>query len=148
MYGIKLATSQKEPLLLPSFWWLSSCCPSSTCHDLDYASCIEQPLSRLFLYPSASLNYLIFGGDVRDAFAHSPAPIIPTFVASNDVYSDWYLIGTTFALSVALCFLYSTPSKNTPKQHVFFEVHFNTIMKNPGFGIKSTRGETSKHRCF
>jgi hypothetical protein len=37
-----------------------------------HASCIEQPVFRLFLGLSASLNYLICGGDAQDAFAHSP----------------------------------------------------------------------------
>ena len=58
-----------------------------------YASCtIEQPAFRLFLALSASLNNLIFGGDAQDAFAHSPAPTVPTFVAIADeaCYSNWY----------------------------------------------------------
>ena len=46
-----------------------------------YASCIEQPVFRLFLALSASLNYLIYGGDAQDAFAHSPAPTVPTYVS-------------------------------------------------------------------
>jgi hypothetical protein len=55
-----------------------------------YASCIEQPVFRLFLALSASLNYLIFGGDAQDAFAHFPAPMVPTFVAIDEAYSDRY----------------------------------------------------------
>jgi hypothetical protein len=53
-----------------------------------YASCIEHPVFRLFLALSAAQNYQIFGGDAQDAFAHSPAPTVPTYVAIDDAYSD------------------------------------------------------------
>ncbi len=55
-----------------------------------YASCVEQPIGRLFLALSAALNYVIYGGDARDAFAHSPAPKIPTFIRIDDAFADWY----------------------------------------------------------
>ena len=32
-----------------------------------YALCVEQPIGRLFLALSAALNYVIYGGDARDA---------------------------------------------------------------------------------
>ena len=35
-------------------------------------------------------NYLIYGGDAKDAYAHSPPPSIPTFVSIDDQYAEWY----------------------------------------------------------
>jgi hypothetical protein len=55
-----------------------------------YASCVKQPVSCLFLALSAALNYVIYGGNAQDAFAHSPAPKVPTFICINDAYADWY----------------------------------------------------------
>jgi hypothetical protein len=55
-----------------------------------FASCVEQPVARLFFALSATLNYIIIGGDAQDAFAHSPAHRIPTFIRIEDAYAEWY----------------------------------------------------------
>ena len=44
----------------------------------------------MFLAISAYLDLKIYGGDAKDAFAHSPAHSVPTFVTIDDQYSDWY----------------------------------------------------------
>jgi hypothetical protein len=55
-----------------------------------YASCVEQPIFCLFCTLSAAQNLLVYGGDAQDAFAHSPAPKIPTFIRINDAFAEWY----------------------------------------------------------
>ena len=57
---------------------------------LTYSSCVEHPIQRLFLAISANLDLKLYGGDAKDAFAHSSAPSVPTFVTIDDQYSDWY----------------------------------------------------------
>ena len=57
---------------------------------LTYSSCVEHPIQRLFLAISANLDLKIYGGDAKDAFAHSPAPSVSTFVTIDDQYADWY----------------------------------------------------------
>ena len=39
-----------------------------------YSSCVEQPVQRMFIALSALLGHSLFGGDAKDAFAHSPPP--------------------------------------------------------------------------
>jgi hypothetical protein len=55
-----------------------------------YASCMEETVSCHFFALAAALNYLVYGGDAQDAFAHSPAPKIPTFVHINKAFAEWY----------------------------------------------------------
>ena len=57
---------------------------------LTYPSCVEHPIQRSFLAISANLDLKISGGDVKDAFVHSPAPSVPTSVTIDDQYADWY----------------------------------------------------------
>ena len=56
-----------------------------------YSVCVDQPIQRMFLTLSALKNYRIYGGDVTNAYAHSPADFAcPTFVAIDNQYYDWY----------------------------------------------------------
>jgi hypothetical protein len=94
MYGKPLYPS-KNAIILNRHWQYciktSGKCHSHNCCDGSpraapklhalaetYASCIKQPIFCLFCALSAALNMQIYGGDAQDAFAHSPAPKIPT----------------------------------------------------------------------
>jgi hypothetical protein len=55
-----------------------------------YSSCVEQPVQRLFFALSAELGYRVYGGDAKDAYAHSPPPERPTFCEIDDAYAEWY----------------------------------------------------------
>jgi hypothetical protein len=52
-----------------------------------YASCVEQPVSCLFFALSVAMNYLLYGGDAQDAFAHSPVLILPARLSSQACHS-------------------------------------------------------------
>ena len=49
-----------------------------------YSSCVEHPIQRLFFAIAAGVNLRIYGGDVKDTYAHLPGPRIPTYVSIND----------------------------------------------------------------
>ena len=106
-----------------------------------YASCIEQPVFRLFLALSASLNYLLFGGDAQDAFAHSPAPTVPTFVSIDDAYSDWYFDKYGICLEKGMVLPVLHALQGHPEAARLWEEHINTILNDPEFGFKSTTHE-------
>jgi hypothetical protein len=106
-----------------------------------HASCIEQPVFRLFLALSASLNYLIFGGDAQDAFAHSPAPTDPTYVAIDDAYSDWYFDKCAVRLERGLVLPVLRALQGHPEAARLWETHINTILNDPEFGFQSTAHE-------
>ena len=36
------------------------------------------------------MDHQVFGGDIKDAYAHSPGPDVPTFLKIDDVYADWW----------------------------------------------------------
>ena len=55
-----------------------------------YSSCVEHPIQRLFFGIAAARNLRVYGGDAKDAYAHSPGPSIPTYVSIDGQYSDWY----------------------------------------------------------
>ena len=55
-----------------------------------WSSCVELPIQRLFMGISAALELTIYGSDILDAYAHSEAPGIPTFLKIDDAYSDWW----------------------------------------------------------
>lgn len=57
---------------------------------MTYSSCVEHPIQRLFFAISAQLNLKIYGGDAKDAFAHSPGPAVPTYMSIDDAFSKWY----------------------------------------------------------
>ena len=67
-------------------------CAAPALHQLaqTYASCIEQPCVRLFTALSTALLYTIYAGDACNAFAHSPAPRVPTFLRINDTFAKWF----------------------------------------------------------
>jgi hypothetical protein len=106
-----------------------------------YASCIEHPIFRLFLALSASLNYLIYGGDAQDAFAHSPAPTVPTYVAIDDAYSDWYYDKYDIRLERGLVLPVLHALQGHPEAARLWEEHINIILKDPEFGFQATTHE-------
>ena len=55
-----------------------------------WSSCVELPVQRLFLGIAAANNLRIYSSDIRDAYAHSEKPIVDTYLAIDDAYSDWY----------------------------------------------------------
>ena len=55
-----------------------------------YSSCVKQSVQQMFIALSAILGHNLFGGDAKEAFAHSPPPKQPTFVQIDDAYADWY----------------------------------------------------------
>ena len=45
---------------------------------------------RLFVALSVADNLVMYGADVKDAYAHSPGPTRPTFMRLDDAFIDWY----------------------------------------------------------
>lgn len=122
-----------------------NCCDGSkraapTLHALarTYSSCVEQPIQRLFLALAAIENNLLFSGDAKDAYAHSPPPDIPTFVSIDAAYADWYewkfnkKIDRTHVLPVQHAL------QGHPESGRLWEEHINRILQSPELNFKST----------
>ena len=56
-----------------------------------YSSCIKQPCMRLFFALCAHKGYTSLKVDATNAYANSPPPHQPTFVAIDDRYAGWNL---------------------------------------------------------
>jgi hypothetical protein len=90
-----------------------------------YSSCMEQPVQWLFFALAAQMGYKVYGGDATDAFAYSPLPKMPTYVAINDAYANWYehTFGKVLDHSQVLHAL-----QVHPKSGCLWEVHIGKIL--------------------
>lgn len=43
-------------------------------------------MQRLFFAIAAQLNFKSYGGDAKDAYAHSPGSHVPTYMSIDDEY--------------------------------------------------------------
>jgi hypothetical protein len=98
-----------------------------------YASCVEQPVSCLFFALAAALNYLVYGGNVQDAFAHSPAPKIPTFVRIDDAFAEWYKHRFNLDLDRRQVLPVQHALQGHPEAARLWEEHISKILKDIGF---------------
>ncbi|KAG7357166.1 reverse transcriptase RNA-dependent DNA polymerase [Nitzschia inconspicua] len=91
-------------------------------------SCVEQPVQRLFYALAARLGYRTYGGDVQDAFAHSPGPKIPTYVYIDNAYADWYFARFGTHLDRRLVLLVLRSLQGHPESGRLWEEHINNIL--------------------
>ncbi len=56
-----------------------------------YANCIEQSAARLFYAITAAENLLMYGGDVRNAFAEAPPPEQAFYIKPDRAFQEWWV---------------------------------------------------------
>ena len=61
-------------------------------HTLDhtYVACLDHNASHIFFAATAIANYLIFGGDVTNAFGEAPGPAQIFYIWPDDQFRDWW----------------------------------------------------------
>ena len=103
-----------------------------------YSSCVEQPIQRMFFSLAAQLNYRVYAGDAKDAYAHSPPPDIPTFVSIDDQYAEWYewKFGQKLDRSMVLPVLHAL--QGHPESGRLWERHINSILFSKELNFKNT----------
>eukprot|EP00980_Cylindrotheca_fusiformis_P025376 scaffold13535_cov117-Cylindrotheca_fusiformis.AAC.2 len=130
-----------------------NCCDGSpraapTLHKFakTYSSCVEQPIQRMFFALAAHMGYKVYGGDAKDAYAHSPPPERPTFVAIDDAYAEWYFwkFGVHVDRKKVLPVLHAL--QGHPESGRLWEEHINKILLSPSFGFCSTTHDKSIYR--
>ena len=112
-----------------------------------YSSSVDQPIQRLFFALAAACNFLVFGGDAQDAFAHSPPPEHPTFISLDDAYIEWYKerFGKTLDRSYVLPVLHA--HQGHPESGRLWEQHIDSILASPELGFKSTTHARNIYRA-
>ncbi len=98
-----------------------------------YSNCVNQPIQRLFMALAAALCYLIFGGDARDAYAHSPGSLIKTFLTIDDQYVEWYFERFGITLDKSLVLPINNAMQGNPEASRLWENHANSILTDLGF---------------
>lgn len=111
-----------------------------------YSSCVEQPIQRLFFAVAAEVGYQVFGGDAKDAYAHSPPPERPTFVRIDDAYADWYRwrFGTDVDRSKVLPVLHAL--QGHPESGRLWEEHISAILCSKPFNFRPTTHDRNIYR--
>ena len=124
-------------------WRLRNCCDRSPraapiLHGLisTYSSCVEQPIQRMFFSLAASLGYNVYGGDALDAFAHSPPPVVPTYVSIDDAYADWYFCKTGRKIDRSKVLPVLHALQGHPESGKLWESHINLILFSPELNFK------------
>jgi hypothetical protein len=98
-----------------------------------YASCVEQPIFRLFCALSAAFNLSIYGGEAQDAFAHSPALKMPTFIRIDDAYAEWYKTKFAVTLDRKRVLPVCHALQGHPEAARLWEEHITAILSKIGF---------------
>jgi hypothetical protein len=111
-----------------------------------YSSCVEQPVQRMFFALSAELGYRVYGGDAKDAYAHSPPPDRPTFCEIDDAYAEWYEYRFGVALDRSLVLPVQHALQGHPESGRLWERHINSILKATEFNFRSTTHDRSIYR--
>jgi len=94
---------------------------------------LEHPVFWLFIALCAADNLTIYGGDAKDAFAHSPGPSMPTFMKLDDAFRDWYLERTGVLLDKDLVLPVLRALQGHPEAARLWEEHISAILEKVGF---------------
>ena len=103
-----------------------------------YSSCVEHPFQQQFLALAAKQNFLLFGGDIKDAFAHSPTPEVPTFMMISNQYYTWYFRRFKKKLDKLRVVPVLRALQGNSKSSKLWERHINNILTSPTFNFKHT----------
>ena len=79
-----------------------------------YASCVEQPASRMFWSLAALNGMTVIGTDARNAFAEADPPEDPLFVSIDNQYQRWWTEHLKRPPSQRICPSSTTCHSGTP----------------------------------
>lgn len=106
-----------------------------------YSSCIGIPIFRLFSALATALGYTQYGGDARDAYAHSPPPSVPCYARIDDAYQEWYKERFGILLDKKLVLPIQHALQGHPEAGVLWETHINKILTGRDLNFVATRHE-------
>ena len=111
-----------------------------------YSSCVEQPIQRMFFALAAEMGYRVYGGDAKDAYAHSPPPERPTFCEIDDAYAEWYKFRFGVDIDRTMVLPVQHALQGHPESGRLWETHINAILTSTEFRFRSTTHDRSIYR--
>jgi hypothetical protein len=105
---------------------------------MTYSSCVEHPIQRLFFAITAQLNLKVYGGDAKDAYAHSPGSHIPTYLSIDDAYAEWYSERYGNNIDRKLVLPIQRALQGSPESGRLWEEHCNRTLMNEPLNFKTT----------
>ena len=103
-----------------------------------YSSCVEHLIQRRVFALAAEQNFLLFGGDTKDAFAHPPSPEVPTFMIIDNQYYEWYFERFKIKLDKSRVLPVLRALQGHPESGKLWEQHINNILMSLELGVKHT----------
>jgi hypothetical protein len=76
---------------------------------------------------------MVYGGDAQDAFAHSPASKIPTFIRMDDAFAKWYQARYNITLDCKQVLPVMHALQGHPEAARLWEEHITIILASIGF---------------
>jgi len=80
----------------------------------------------------------VYGGDAKDAFAHSPGPEMNTFLAIDDAYAEWYEKKFQRPIDRKKVLPIKRALQGHPESGRLWEYHINAILESPELNFKTT----------
>ena len=100
-----------------------------------YFFCVEHPIQRQCLALAAEKHFLLFGGDKKDAFVHSPAPEVPMYMMIDNQYSEWYFHCFKKKLDKSRVLPVLHILQGHPESDKLWKRHINNILISPTFNL-------------
>lgn len=112
-----------------------------------FSSCVEQPVKRLFYALAAQMNYRVYGGDAKDAYAHSPPPKIPTYVQIDVAYAEWYLARRGQSMDRSMVLPVHHALQGHPESGKLWEEHIDSILFSQELNFRTTSHDRTIYRA-
>ena len=84
---------------------------------------------------AASMNFRVYA---QDAFAHSPWPETPTYLAIDDAFAEWYEEQTNVTLDRSYVLPIQRALQGHPESGKLWEEHINRILLGPRLNFCTT----------
>ena len=108
-----------------------------------YATCIEQPICRIFWALTAVLGLVAYGADAGNAFAEAPPPVSPFYMEVDEAYQEYW---TQHLGNPPIPDGYVLPVKHAlqghPESPRLWEKHITQILTDLGYTA------TTHERCL
>ena len=85
-----------------------------------YATCVEQPVCRLYWIMTSSEGYIAMGADPGNAFAEAPPPIQPFYMIIDDQLREWWTEHKKTSTDTCRTCLTSSPRATRPSRSTTF----------------------------